>query len=79
MNLIDDQVHFIFVNNSFALSTHISPDGDAIGSCNALRLALTRLGKTVYIYCDGEAPKNFKFIESNFETDPFLYFIRPQA
>ena len=70
MKPIQKIIKLLKTHNSFALFTHISPDGDAIGSCNALRLALTRLGKTVYIYCDGEAPKNFKFIESNFETDP---------
>lgn len=41
---------------SFLLISHISPDGDTIGSVLALRLALLSLGKKVSIVCDGMIP-----------------------
>jgi phosphoesterase RecJ-like protein len=41
---------------SFLLISHISPDGDTIGSVLALRLALLSLGKKVSIVCDGVIP-----------------------
>ena len=37
---------------TYALFCHISPDPDTIGSCQALRYALQKLGKEVDIYCD---------------------------
>ena len=35
-----------------ALFAHTNPDGDTIGSCVALCLALQKLGKNVSIFCD---------------------------
>lgn len=35
-----------------ALFAHTNPDGDTIGACVALSLALKRLGKNVSIFCD---------------------------
>ncbi len=49
--------------NSFALFCHISPDADALGSMNALRLVLKKLNKKVYAYCDGEVAKNLQFLD----------------
>lgn len=56
-------------NNSFALFCHISPDADALGSMNALRLVLKKLNKKVYMYCDGKVPKNISFLNVNLDTD----------
>ena len=39
------------------LCTHISPDGDAIGSLLALRLLLTGMGKAVTACCPDPVPK----------------------
>ena len=55
--------------NSFALFTHISPDGDALGSCNALKIALKSMGKKAYIYCDGQVPRNFDFMKVTLEKN----------
>src|SRR5436190_693370 len=40
----------------FLLSTHENPDGDALGSLLAMKLALDRLGKDGYMYHYGETP-----------------------
>lgn len=46
--------------DQIALFTHISPDGDTIGSALALGHALKGLGKKVCICCDGVLPPNLK-------------------
>jgi len=45
-----------------AITMHIRPDGDAIGSALALRMALFNMGKRAYVFVEGEAPKNFNYI-----------------
>lgn len=40
--------------NSVALFAHTNPDGDTIGSCLGLKLALEQLGKKVGVFCDSE-------------------------
>jgi phosphoesterase RecJ-like protein len=42
--------------------THVSPDGDAIGSLLGLGLALRQLGKSVILACDDPAPATFDFL-----------------
>lgn len=46
-----------FINRyeRFVLSGHIRPDGDSVGSCGALALALQAMGKEVWICMDGDA------------------------
>lgn len=53
---------------SFALFCHIGPDADALGSMNALRMALKKLDKKVYAYCDGKIPKVLSFLKVPLET-----------
>src|ERR671939_59904 len=40
----------------FLITTHESPDGDALGSLLAMKLALDSLGKDSEMYLYGEAP-----------------------
>lgn len=40
--------------NSIALFAHTNPDGDTIGSCIGLKLALEKLNKRVSVFCDSE-------------------------
>ncbi|MBI5634914.1 MAG: bifunctional oligoribonuclease/PAP phosphatase NrnA [Nitrospirae bacterium] len=44
------------------LATHISPDGDALGSCLALAEALVVLGKKVYIFDKDPVPELYQFM-----------------
>ncbi len=47
---------------TYALTTHVNPDGDAIGSELAFYLYLKRLGKTVKIYNADPVPKKYQFL-----------------
>ncbi|NCB48440.1 MAG: bifunctional oligoribonuclease/PAP phosphatase NrnA [Clostridia bacterium] len=67
-----DIINLINTNNSFALFCHISPDADALGSMNALNLALKKMHKKVYIYCDGKVPRNISFLKVNLEKNTSL-------
>ena len=49
-------------NKSFFLTTHVNPDGDAIGSLGALALVLEDLGKEVVAYCQDEIPGFLRFL-----------------
>ncbi|MCL2386624.1 MAG: bifunctional oligoribonuclease/PAP phosphatase NrnA [Defluviitaleaceae bacterium] len=42
-------IDIINSNENFVLSGHVGPDGDSIGSCFALALALNRIGKNVQV------------------------------
>lgn len=44
------------------VASHISPDGDALGSQLALGLALLELGKKVTFYNESEIPKLYRFL-----------------
>lgn len=46
--------------------THNSPDGDAIGSCVAMKILLTKLSKQVDCFLDEKIPKQFFFFEEFF-------------
>lgn len=54
------------------ITTHASPDGDAIGSETALALALNKLNKTVKIINHDQTPPSLKFLESYAEFSPIL-------
>ena len=41
------------------LTSHVSPDGDAIGSTLAMLQILREMGKTVQVYIDDKIPRNF--------------------
>src|SRR6058998_451871 len=43
-------------HDAFLVTTHENPDGDALGSLLAMKLALDALGKDAVMYLSGEAP-----------------------
>ena len=47
---------------TIAVCSHVNPDGDTLGCATAMRLALTRLGKDVNIFCDGKVPDQLSFL-----------------
>lgn len=55
--------NIILANNSFLLTTHVNPDGDAIGSEIALYNLLVRLGKNVKIINHSVTPYNLEFLD----------------
>ncbi len=48
---------------NIALFAHTNPDGDTIGSCVALSLALKKIGKKVSIFCDTKIDKKISIFE----------------
>lgn len=42
--------------------THVSPDGDAIGSLTAMGLILQKMGKRPYLACADEIPARFRYL-----------------
>ena len=62
------------------ISSHVSPDGDAVGSSTALYLLLSRMGKEVYLIENDDYPSNLTFMDMNvsytkgpgFESDLFI-------
>ncbi|HHW99294.1 MAG TPA: bifunctional oligoribonuclease/PAP phosphatase NrnA [Firmicutes bacterium] len=44
------------------LLSHVSPDGDSLGSLLALRHALLRRGKQVWVYVEGGVPDRYRFL-----------------
>jgi phosphoesterase RecJ-like protein len=52
----------IRANDTFLISTHKSPDGDALGSCIALGLALKQLGKQVTYAFEKPSSTKFSFL-----------------
>ncbi|NPV78993.1 MAG: bifunctional oligoribonuclease/PAP phosphatase NrnA [Firmicutes bacterium] len=57
-----DVVDAIRQYGDFLLVCHIFPDGDAIGSLLAMRLALMGLGKKVRVACDDDIPDSYTFL-----------------
>lgn len=49
-------------NDTFAIAGHVNPDGDCIGACTALALALTKMGKRVKVYLE-KYPNVYKFLD----------------
>ena len=58
--------------NSFVLTTHINPDGDALGSEVALALYLRSRGKLVTVINQSETPTYYAFMNSLFPIDTFV-------
>ncbi len=55
-------IDFIKREKAFTLLSHISPDGDTLGSALALYALLIRLGKTVEVVCANPVPKIYSFL-----------------
>jgi phosphoesterase RecJ-like protein len=56
---------FIKAHRSYLITTHLNPEGDAIGSEIALGEFLEDQGKTVYIVNSDSTPKNCRFLDPN--------------
>lgn len=54
-------------HQKFVLTTHINPDGDAIGSEMAMAGYLRHLGKEVLIINNSATPNNYQFLDRNGE------------
>ena len=57
-NIIDLLINY----DNFLIISHVSPDGDTLGSAAALCLALESVGKKVILGLDAEVPKKLSFL-----------------
>lgn len=53
---------FLKSEKSFLIATHVSPDGDALGSSIALSLCLESIGKKTQVYDRDPAPDFYRFL-----------------
>lgn len=60
--MLSDAVAFLTKYDSFLLIAHVAPDGDALGSCLALKLLLEQLGKRARVACDDPVPHLYSFL-----------------
>ncbi|MCX7879521.1 MAG: bifunctional oligoribonuclease/PAP phosphatase NrnA [Ignavibacteria bacterium] len=69
--------------NSFLLTTHINPDGDAVGSCLALYHYLRQKNKNCSIFFHSPIPSNLRFLDGidkiKFSSDSGLVFEQTDA
>lgn len=59
---LEKVVKFIKGNKRFLITTHINPEGDAIGSSIALALILKKLGKKAVVCITDPVPRNMQFL-----------------
>ena len=53
---------FVKTHPEFLITAHVDPDGDALGSCLALALALEHFGKKVEVVVDSPVPAALRFL-----------------
>jgi phosphoesterase RecJ-like protein len=58
-------------NRSFIITTHVNPDGDAIGSAMALFHFIASFNKDVHVINCSQTPKYYKFLDTN---NVIIYF-----
>lgn len=60
--MINQIKHIIADGKSFLITTHIDPDGDAVGSVFSLYWVLKYLGKETQVYLRDEVPYRYQFL-----------------
>ena len=60
---MEEIIDLIKDHERFAITTHLSPEGDAIGSALALRLLLRRLEKEALVVIQDPVPPNLRFLK----------------
>lgn len=66
--MIEDVIRAIKSSESFAIATHLNPDGDALGSATGLHLALKGMGKTSTMFNRDGVPETYAFLPGAGET-----------
>lgn len=67
------EVHrFINTYESFAITAHVNPDGDAIGSAVALRMFLENQGKDAFVVMPSDPPPSMTFLDPDNEIRVFV-------
>ncbi len=74
---IERAVEILRSNDDFYILTHISPDGDTLGSAYGLCSILQSIGKRARVLCADEIPKKFSYMfytvdNQEFEADTII-------
>lgn len=67
INNIDNIIDYINGSNYFVVTSHVSPDGDNIGSTLSMYYYLKKLGKEVCYVLDDSLPLNLRFLVEDIE------------
>lgn len=59
---LEEIAALLLAQDKHVLCPHVSPDGDALGSTLALKMALEKAGKKVTVMVDDDVPKAFGFL-----------------
>ncbi len=59
---LEEIAALLLAQDKLVLCPHVSPDGDALGSTLALKMALEKAGKKVTVMVDDDTPKAFGFL-----------------
>lgn len=62
MNSLKEIAEKLFKEKSVAIFIHVRPDGDAIGSASALKLALESKGIKADLFCEDAIPERFSYL-----------------
>ena len=60
-------------HDDYIILTHISPDGDTLGSAYALALGLLSIGKRAFVVCNDEIPHKYDYFVKAAELKSFEY------
>ncbi len=60
--MINDAANILKWKSDFLITTHISPDGDALGSVAALAASIKKLGKNATIFMKDNVPEEYSFL-----------------
>ena len=63
MRPLEKIVDAIRAAHTVALVSHVSPDGDTVGSTLALKSGLDKLGKATAVFCQDKVPDNISFLK----------------
>lgn len=66
-------VAFVRRHQRFLITTHVRPDGDALGSQLALASALEKLGKKVHRVIASPLPARYRHIDPNLQIEKFAH------
>ncbi len=61
---MDDVIRAIRAGGKVLVASHVSPDGDAVGSLLATGLVLKAMGKDVFMYNESPIPAVYRFLEA---------------
>jgi phosphoesterase RecJ-like protein len=76
MNNILDKIN---ASSEIAISFHLSPDGDSVGSALALQEGLKKLGKSVYIMSKEQVPYDLAFLLGSETIDGNTFKVLPST